>query len=393
MMKTHTPPIIYLDHSATTEPYPEVILRMGQVLCDNYGNPSSSHTAGRAARIIVEESRREIASMIGASASEVFFTSGGTESDNTAILCAVKAGVRHIITSPIEHHAITETVSSIIKENPARTPENQITADYVHIKENGDIDLEHLSSLLEKYPEEKALVSLMHVQNEIGNIYDIRAIGNLCHAHKAWFHTDAVQGVGHIDYDLKNMPVDFLSASAHKLHGPKGIGILYIKKGIVLPSFIHGGEQERGMRSGTENTPAIAGMALAMKMNTEERKKDHTHILSLKNYLISRLKEIPYVRFNGKCTDEKNSIPSLVSVTLPIKKDTGMVLLSLDMKGVCVSAGSACMAGAVRPSGVINTIYKDNDPMEGCPTLRISMGKWNVKEEIDIAVDAIKSLL
>lgn len=384
-MKKHTPAIIYLDHSATTEPYPEVILRMGQVLCDSYGNPSSTHSAGRDARIIVEESRREIAGIIGASPSEVFFTSGGTESDNTVLIGATMAGVRRIITSPIEHHAITATASHLSSMG--------VSINYVHIKENGDIDLEHLSHLLEQPSEGITLVSLMHVQNEIGNIYDINAIGNLCHAHNAWFHTDAVQGICHLNYNLKNMPVDFLSASSHKFHGPKGIGFLYVKSGIVLPSLLHGGEQERGMRSGTENVPAIAAMSLALKMNNEERTEDHTHILELKNHLISRLKEIEGVRFNGHCTDEKHSIPSLVSVTLPIKKDPSMVLLQLDMKGICVSAGSACMAGAVKDSFVISTLYGDNNPMKGMPTLRISIGKWNVKEEIDIAVDAIKALL
>ncbi|MBQ1276501.1 MAG: cysteine desulfurase [Flavobacteriales bacterium] len=383
-MKKHTPPIIYLDHSATTEPYPEVILRMGQVLCDSYGNPSSTHSAGRDARIIVEESRREIAQMIGAMPSEVFFTSGGTESDNTVLVGASMAGVRRIITSPIEHHAITSTASHLSSMG--------ISIEYVRIKENGDIDLEHLCSILEMPSEGKTLVSLMHVQNEIGNIYDINAIGNLCHAHNAWFHTDAVQGMCHMDYDLKNSPVDFLSASAHKFYGPKGIGFLYVKSGIVLPSLLHGGEQERGMRSGTENVPAIAAMALALKMNREEREKDRTHILELKKYLISRLEEIEGIRFNGRCTDNGRSIPSIVSITLPIKKDPSMVLLSLDMKGVCVSAGSACMAGAVRESFVIGTLYGDNNTMKGMPTLRISMGKWNVKEEIDIAVEAIRAL-
>lgn len=384
-MKKHTAPIIYLDHSATTEPYPEVILRVGQIMCDTYGNPSSTHSAGRDARIIVEESRRGIAQMIGAMPSEVFFTSGGTESDNTVLMGASMAGVRRIITSPIEHHAITATASQLSSTG--------INVEYVHIKENGDIDLEHLCSILEMPSEGKTLVSLMHAQNEIGNIYDIHAIGTLCHAHNAWFHTDAVQGMCHMDYDLKNSPVDFLSASAHKFHGPKGIGFLYVKSGIVLPSLLHGGEQERGMRSGTENTPAIAGMALALKMNKEEREKDHTHILEFKKYLISRLEEIPGIRFNGRCKDLDKSLPSLVSVTLPIKKDPSMALLSLDMKGVCVSAGSACMAGAVRESFVISTLYGESNTMTGCPTLRISMGKWNVKEELDIAVDAIKSLL
>ncbi|MDD4820406.1 MAG: cysteine desulfurase family protein [Flavobacteriales bacterium] len=382
---------IYLDNSATTAPYTEVILCMGELMCDTYGNPSSSHSAGRAAKVKVEESRRSISEILRCTPSEVFFTSGGTESDNTVLRSAVEMGVRHIISSPTEHHAITATLKAIEASNAVKLPQNRVRVDYVKINQYGDVDMDDLEHLLCQ-SSEKTLVSLMHGNNEIGNIYDINAIGSLCHSHGALYHSDAVQTMGHFSFDLKNMDVDFLSASAHKFHGPKGIGLLYCKAGTNLPSFILGGMQERGMRSGTENVPAISGMALAMQINQKHQDEDLVKILSLKKSLIDSLREIKGIRFNGRCTQE-DSMPTLVSVTLPIKKDSGMTLLALDMAGVCVSAGSACMAGAWQPSGVITALYGENDPMSDCPTIRFSMCKYNTEEEIDTAVQAVKNIL
>ena len=382
---------IYLDNSATTAPYTEVILCMGELMCDTYGNPSSSHSAGQAAKVKVETSRRKIADILGATPSEIFFTSGGTESDNTVLRSAVKMGVKRIISSHTEHHAITATLEDLLAENSVKTPENHITVQYLTINQQGDVDLSELEHLLSQ-SKEKTLVSLMHGNNEIGNVYDINAIGSLCHKYGALYHTDAVQTMGHFSFDLKNTDIDFLSASAHKYHGPKGIGLLYAKAGTNLPSFILGGMQERGMRSGTENVPAILGMALAMEINQRNHDEDLKKISELKEYLISKLGTIKDIRFNGRCT-QKDSMPTLVSVTLPIKKDSGMVLLAMDMAGVCVSAGSACMAGAWKPSEVITALYGNEDPMAGCPTIRFSLCKYNSEEEIDTAVEALKNIL
>lgn len=383
---------VYLDNSATTQPYPEVILKMGQVMYDTYGNPSSQHSAGHDARITVEQARRTIASLTGALPSEIFFTSGGTESDNTVLRAARGMGIRRIISSHTEHHAVTATLGAIVAENASFLPYMNISAEYVDLDTHGRIDMAGLENML-RVSDGKTLVSLMHANNETGNLYDLRAIGELCRKYGALFHTDAVQTAGHYPLDLKELPVDFLSASAHKFHGPKGVGFLFARSGTGLRPMISGGEQERGMRSGTENVPAIAAMALAFQMGHDDMDADREHVLSLKKRLLEGLSVINGVRFNGLCECEDESMYSLVSVTLPVKKDSGMALLALDMAGVEVSAGSACMSGAWRPSEVISRLYGPSDDMPGCPTLRISMSKFNTTDDIDFAVAAIRKLV
>lgn len=382
---------IYLDNAATTRPLPEVILTMGQVMYDTFANPSSAHSDGHEAKAMVEQARREIAQILGAHHWQVIFTSGGTESDNTVLQGMRTAGIRRIVSCRAEHHAVTSTLKAIEQANGRFAPEYRIETAYVGLDRTGRLSLAELENLLSA-SDKPALVSLMHANNETGNLHDIRAIGELCHRYGALYHTDAVQTVGRVPIDLSALPVDFLSASAHKFHGPKGIGFLYIKQTGSLPAFLHGGQQERGMRSGTENAPGIAGMACALRIAAERLAEDASYIADLKNRLTDGLETIPGIRFNGSYDGKGESLPGIVNVTLPVHKDPSIVLLALDMAGIEVSAGSACMAGAPEPSAVLGEMYKGSDEMAGCPSLRISIGRFNTPEDIDAAVDAIRKI-
>ncbi|HJH58152.1 MAG TPA: cysteine desulfurase [Bacteroidetes bacterium] len=394
MDKPHQgPQPIYLDNAATTRPLPEVILTMGQVLYDTFANPSSTHTAGRDAKVVVETSRREIAALLGARGSQVFFTSGGTESDNTVLRGAVHKGIRRIVSCRAEHHAITRTLEVIEQENGADTP-HPVRVEYVGLEEDGRLRMDELERILSCGEDTPTLVSLMHANNETGNLYDLCAIGELCHRYGALYHTDAVQTVGRVALDLGKLPVDFLSASAHKFHGPKGVGLLYIRQEGSLPAWILGGGQERGMRSGTENVAGIAGMCCALRIATERMQQDAAEVSRLRDRLVRGLETMPGVRFNGLCLQGGSEVlPGVVNITLPVKKDASIVLLSLDMAGVQVSAGSACMAGALEPSAVLGQLYGPQDPMTGCPSLRVSIGRFNTSQEIDAAVEAIRKVL
>lgn len=383
---------IYLDNAATTRPLPEVILTMGQVMYDTFANPSSAHHDGHEAKAMVERARREIAQTLGAHHSQIIFTSGGTESDNTVLQGVRAAGIRRILSCRAEHHAVTSTLQAIEQDNARFTPDNRVEIAYVGLDREGRLSLPELESLLVA-SDAPTLVSLMHANNETGNLYDIRAIGELCHRYSALYHTDAVQTAGRVPIDLSTLPVDFLSASAHKFHGPKGVGFLYIKQTGSLPAFLHGGQQERGMRSGTENVAGIAGMACALRICAERAEEDATYVLGLKERLVRGLEAaVPDIRFNGLCREKEGCLPGIVNVTLPVRKDPSIVLLALDMEGVEVSAGSACMAGAPEPSAVLGEMYKDGDDMIGCPSVRISIGRFNTPEEIDAAVDALRKI-
>ncbi|TBN06799.1 cysteine desulfurase [Hyunsoonleella flava] len=377
---------VYFDNAATTQMREEVISTMTDVLKHNYGNASSSYSLGRSSKSLIENSRKAIAKLLNVSSSEIIFTSGGTEADNLALRCAVRdLGVKHIITSKIEHHAVLHTVEALKKEY-------SIEVSFVEMDEKGVIDYKGLEKLLNGI-NTKALVSLMLVNNEIGNILDIEKIANLCEAHNALFHTDAVQAIGHYNLDLQKIKVDFLAASAHKLHGPKGVGFAYIRKNNHINPLISGGEQERGLRAGTESVHNIAGLEKAMTMAYENLESETEYIKSLKSYFISKVKEeIPNVIFNGLSGDLEKSTYTLVNMRLPIAANkSGMFLFQLDLKGIACSKGSACQSGSSQKSHVLSELLNADDLEK--PSIRFSFSIYNTKDEIDYVVGILKDYI
>lgn len=371
---------IYLDNASTTQLRPEVIQEMTKVLTEDFGNPSSTHSFGRNAKSIVELSRKTIAKSLNVSASEIIFTSCGTEANNWILRSAVKdLNVKRIILSKIEHHAVLHTVESLQKEFG-------IQVDFVSIKSNGEIDLTDLVDLLSQ--EIKTLVSLMHVNNEIGTLLDVTKVGRICEQHNALFHSDMVQSVGKIDIDLQYSPIDFMVASAHKFHGPKGIGFAYLKKNSGLQPLFYGGEQEKGLRPGTEAVHQIAGMSKALELSYAHLETERNYIFELKKYLISRLEiEFPDFQINGN----PDGIYTILNVLLPISETkTAMILFNLDMKGIAVSRGSACQSGSIKPSHVLAEMLSNEDLKK--PSLRISFSHFNTKAEIDLLVEALKNI-
>ncbi len=352
-----------------------------ELLDGPHGNPSSTHQFGRKAKIVVEEARKYVAKALNCTGNEIVFTSGGTEADNAAIVCAVRdLGVKRIITSAIEHHAVLHTSAAMAKNFNVRV-------EFVDLNENGEVDLNHLERMLaEDVP---TLVSLMHANNELGNILDLKAVGRLCRSNNAYFHTDTVQTVGHYPIDLQAMEVDFLAASAHKFYGPKGAGLFYINHRIKVGPFMEGGSQERNRRGGTENILGIGGMHTALEHSLANHKSENAHILELKKYFIEKLQtEMDGVLFNGNCTDHSKSMVSVVSARFPSFPKDNMHLFTLDMNGIALSGGSACQSGSQIGSHVIQTLYPGNT----YPVIRFSIGKDNTKEEIDYVVDALKKL-
>ena len=377
---------VYLDNAATTQMRDEVIDKMTMVMKDFYGNPSSSHSYGRSSKSLIENARKTVAGFLRVAASEIVFTSGGTEADNLALNSAVRdLGVRRIITSKIEHHAVLYTVDQL-KEC------FQIQVDYVRLDEKGSVDISHLEELLNS-SEEKTLVSLMQVNNEIGNLLDVKAVGELCKKHKALFHCDMVQSIGHYDLDLSEIPVDFTAVSAHKFHGPKGVGFAFIRKNSGLKPLIFGGEQERGHRAGTESVHNIVGLEEALKIANTKLEEEKKYITSLKNYFIEQLEEqIPGVKFNGHCRDNSKSTYTLVNVCLPVSQEKALMLLfQLDLKGVACSKGSACQSGSDKGSHVLNAFLGEEDLKK--PSLRFSFSGFNTKEEIDYVVSVLKEFI
>ncbi len=372
---------IYFDNAATTQLDSGVLEAMMPFLTGKFGNPSSIYSYGRESKIGIEAARKSVAKILNAHPAEIFFTSGGTESNNTAIHTSIRdLGCRHIITSQIEHHAVTHTVEHL-------DALDLVKVSYVKLLPNGHIDLEDLEKLLAA-SEEKTLVSLMHANNEIGNMIDIHEVGRICKLYNAIFHSDTVQTVGHFPIDLRNTAVHFITGAAHKFHGPKGVGILYINENIRIKPFIHGGSQERNMRAGTENLYGIIGFAKALENATQNFEEESAYIGTLKYYMYDELKKhIPGIGFNGDVLG--NSLYTVLSVSLPKTEKSEMILFNLDINNICASGGSACTSGAEQGSHVIRAI--NNNPNR--VTVRFSFSKYNKKEEVDLVVQKIKELI
>lgn len=370
---------VYLDNAATTALRPEVIAHMTEVLQDNYGNASSTHSFGRSSKALLEQCRKNIAAYFNVSAAEIIFTSGGTEADNLALRSVVRdLGITEIITSRIEHHAVLHTAEQLHKEYG-------VEIKYVDLDDCGLINYEHLEELLQL--SKKTVVSLMHVNNEIGNILDIEHVAVLCKTYKALFHTDSVQSVGHFKIDLNAVPIDFLAASAHKFHGPKGVGFCFVRKESGLKPLIFGGEQERGYRAGTESIHNIVGMDEALKMAYTNLGTEKKYVSALKAYFIEQLKaHLPKVSFNGSCEDDANSTYTLVNVCLPIAPEkAAMLQFQLDLKGIACSKGSACQSGSNQQSHVLTAILDEAKLRR--PSVRFSFSIFNTKAELDYVID------
>ncbi|RFM29121.1 cysteine desulfurase family protein [Deminuibacter soli] len=372
---------IYLDNAATTPLDPAVLEAMMPYFTTHFGNPSSIYSYGRETRMAIENARKTVAKILNAHPAEIFFTSGGTESSNTAITASVRnLGCKHIISSPIEHHATLHTVQHLHK-----TGEAQLS--YVQLLPNGQVDIAHLEQLLAGSTE-KCLVTLMHANNEIGNMIDIKAVGELCKKYNAIFHSDTVQTVGHFPFDLRNTHVHFITGAGHKFHGPKGVGILYVNENIKIEPFVHGGSQERNMRAGTENLYGIVGFAKALELATANYEQDSTYIKGLKKYMMEQLlQQIPGVAFNGDQLG--NCLYAVLSVNFPKTEKSEMLLFNLDINNICASGGSACTSGADIGSYVIRAINPNSDQV----TIRFSFSKHNTTAEIDQVIAKLKEII
>lgn len=370
----------YLDNASTTALRPEVIHEITNILAENYGNPSSTHSFGRSAKVLVETSRKTIASLINAEAREILFTSCGTEANNWILRSVIRNGIERIISSKIEHHSVLTTVEELVREN-------NVKVDYVNLLKDGSVDITHLVQLLSDNT--PTLVSLIHVNNETGTVLDIEKVGRICKQYNALFHTDTVQSMGKTVFDMQNLPVDFLVASAHKFHGPKGAGFAFVRKNTAFKPLIYGGEQERGLRAGTEALHQIGGMAKALELSYKELEAERQYISSLKGYLLSQLEiHFPGYKVNG---GNDGLFYNLANILLPLPEDkTSMILFHLDMKGIAVSRGSACQSGSIKPSHVLKEILSNEDIKK--PSLRISLSHFNTKEDIDMLIAALKTV-
>jgi len=378
---SNQPARIYFDNAATTPLDPQVLEAMMPYFTEKFGNPSSIYSYGRESRLAIENARKIVGKILNAHPAEIFFTSGGTESSNTAICASVKdLGCRHIITSPIEHHATLHTVENMYHQGEA-------ALSFVKLLPNGHIDMEDLEHLLAN-SHEKCLVTLMHANNEIGNMIDIQAVGNLCKMYGAIFHSDTVQTVGHFPFDLRNTPVHFVTGAGHKFHGPKGVGLLYINENVKIKPYIHGGSQERNMRAGTENLYGIVGFAKALELATEHYEEHSSYIKGLKIYMMEQVKKnIRGVSFNGDPLGR--SLYTVLSISFPKTEKSEMILFNLDMNNICASGGSACTSGADQGSHVIRAINHNPNQV----TVRFSFSKQNTKEEIDSVVEKLKEMI
>ena len=373
---------VFLDNAATTAMDDRVIEAMLPFMRQHYGNPSSVHSHGREVRTAIEKARKKVAELLQASPSEIFFTSGGTEADNTALVCSIEThGISHAISSPIEHHAVLHTLEHCAKNG-------KIQLHLLDVNEQGDIDMQQLEDLLRKFP--KSLVSLMHANNEIGNINDIQTIGELARQQGSFFHSDTVQTMGHFAHHLKTLPVDSIVAGGHKFHGPKGSGFLYVRKEKKIHPLIYGGAQERNMRGGTENVIGIVGIAKALELAYEDMAGHRSHIESIKRYFIDMLKaHIPEVAFNGRSGELDKSLYTVLNVSLPpSEENAGMLLFNLDLHGISASGGSACSSGATVGSHVLRALQ--HDPQRD--SVRFSFSRFNTKEEVDYTVGKLKEL-
>jgi len=372
---------VYLDNAATTQLDPEVLEAMLPLMTEQFGNPSSIHSYGRAVRSSIERARKNIAAILNAAPAEIFFTSGGTEADNTAIRSSIETfGLKHAITSRIEHHAVLHTLEHLKKLGA-------IELSFVNLNAKGEVDLEHLEALLASKP--RSLVSLMHGNNEIGNLLDLEAAGDICEKYDAIFHCDTVQTMGHYRHDLQKLKTNFIVGAAHKFNGPKGIGFLYVRPGIKINPFVHGGAQERNMRGGTENIYGIVGLAKALEIAYRDMDAHRTYIEGLKSRMIGKLSEgIEGVAFNGNSGDLSKSLYTVLNVSLPPSDISDMLLFNLDIAGIAVSGGSACSSGTDIGSHVLNELKID----ENRANVRFSFGKYNTEAEIDYAAETLIGL-
>ena len=370
---------IYLDNASTTPIDPEVLDAIIPVLKDQFGNPSSIHSFGRQTRTAIENSRKMVAKLLNVSPSEIFFTSGGTEANNMALRCGVTdLNLTHAITSAIEHHAVLHTLEMLEKKRGLKLS-------FVKLKKNGHIDIEHLEELLKT--NSRSLVSLMHANNEIGNLLSLKQVSEICTRYNAVFHSDTVQTMSHYKIDLQTTKIHFVTCSAHKFHGPKGIGFLYINGDIKINPLLYGGAQERNMRGGTENVYGIVGLAKAMEIAYRDMETHQQHVQGLKSYMISQLKQhLPDIDFNGDC--HNSSLYTVLNVLFPPSKNAEMLLFNLDIAGIAASGGSACTSGSNQGSHVLKAINADQTR----PSIRFSFSKFNTKEEIDFCISKLMEL-
>jgi cysteine desulfurase len=370
---------IYLDNAATTKLDEEVLKAMLPFMTEDFGNPSSIHAYGRKTRTAIESARKTVAKYLNVAPAEIFFTSGGTEADNMAIFKAIDTfGIKHAITSRIEHHAVEHTLESLKKQG-------KIKLSWVKTDKKGNVDLEHLEELLKN--NDRSFVSLMHANNEIGTLLPIKKVGELCEKYNALFHSDTVQTMGHFRLDFQAIKVHFATCAAHKFHGPKGVGFIYINNSVKITPFISGGAQERNMRGGTENVYGIVGLAKAFELANEHMQEHMDHIMGLKNYMIDQLKaNIDGVIFNGEI--DGNSLYTVLNCCFPAHPDAEMLLFNLDIAGIAASGGSACSSGSNQGSHVLRNIGADMSR----PSVRFSFSKYNTKEEIDIVVKKLKEI-
>ena len=372
---------VFLDNAATTPMAPEIIEMMSEMMKTHFANPSSTHSFGRESKIVVEAARKKIAELLNTSPGSIFFTSGGTEADNMAIKCAIDDHkITHAITSKLSHHAVLYPLEDLAEEG-------KIKLSYIDIDENGVVSLSHLKDLLANNP--RTFVSIMHANNEIGTIQDIKAIGDICKEYNAIFHSDTVQTIAHFPFNMQELNVDFMAASAHKFHGPKGVGFVYISENIQIKPMLRGGGQERNMRAGTENIYGIAALAMAMEMAYANLEEEVNYIKGIKKYMIEKLQtELDDVQFYGKCTDLDNSLYTVLSCHFPETDIAEMLLFNLDILGVACSGGSACASGGSKGSHVLSALTPDSKR----PGIRFSFSKYTTKSDIDFTVEKLKEL-
>jgi cysteine desulfurase len=372
---------VYFDNAATTKIAPEVLEEMWQVMQKDYGNPSSTHAEGRKARTLVENARKTIARHLNCSVSEIFFTSGGTESNNMAIKCAVRdLGVRRILSSPLEHHCVLHSLDRVqVKEN--------VAVHYLNVDAQGRIDYEQLEALLREEDAPKTLVTLMHANNEIGTLLDIERVSTLCREHGALFHSDTVQTTGHFPIDLQALSIDFISGSAHKFNGPKGVGFIYINARVKIGNFIDGGGQERNMRGGTENIGGIIGLAKAFDLACTHMAAYQSQISTVRNYFKKSLVQtFQNISFNG--LQEGPHLYTVLNVSFPVNDKSDLLLLHLDIAGISASGGSACSSGTDTGSHVLRAI----DPNTSRKSIRFSFSHENTLEEVNYVMEKLKDL-
>jgi cysteine desulfurase len=372
---------IYLDNAATTPLDPEVFDAMKPFMLEDFGNPSSIHAHGRKVRAAIETARKQIASLLNCTPGEILFTSGGTEADNTILVSAIETyGIENVISSPIEHHAVEHTLAHLVRQG-------NVKLHMVNLDEKGHVDVAHLETLLKGNP--KSLVSLMHANNEIGNLLDIERVGILCQQHNAYFHSDTVQTMAHYKHDLSKINVHGVTAAAHKFHGPKGVGFMFIRKDKKLKPLLYGGAQERNMRGGTENVYGIIGLAKALEIAYRDMHEHTAHIKILKSHMIEKLKTtIPGVSYNGDSAHADKSLYTILNVSLPESNANSMLLFNLDLQGISASGGSACSSGAASGSHVLNFLY----PQSQRGAIRFSFSKYNTVDEIDVTVSKLAEL-